>query len=153
MAAKIYAWYASLGPWAIPAAAATIAAVILAIDQIGKITAHAQGGVIDRPMLAMLGEGKDTEIVANETSFRDWAAQVSGINFNLGANFAGHSAQISRLNSVAGSYAPAGLTASGGRVPGALTVQINGGIYAGSLEGRRAVARMVAQAQQDLRSN
>ena len=149
MAAKIYAWYASLGPWAIPAAAATIAAVIMAINQIGKITAHAQGGVIDRPTLALMGEGSDTEIVANETSFKDWGnAQLA-----LGANLARHDAQVGRLNAEAGGYSRSGLAASGGKVPGALTVQINGGVFAGSLDGRRAVKAMVGQALMDLRSN
>jgi hypothetical protein len=151
MAAKIYNWYASLGPWAIPAAAATIAAILVAVTQIGKVTAHAQGGIIDRPTLALMGEAGEPELVAPERSFRDWAAQLSGINFDLGSNFARHDAQVGRFNAQASGYSRAGLATYRGRVP--QPIAFNNCLFAGSLEGRRAVARMVAQAQQDYRSN
>lgn len=42
LATKIYSWYASLGPWGVPAAAATIAGIIAAI----RALKFAEGGVV-----------------------------------------------------------------------------------------------------------
>ena len=53
MAAKIYAWYAGMGPWAIPAAAATVAAVMAAI---GKISGREKGGDVTAGTPYIVGE-------------------------------------------------------------------------------------------------
>jgi len=145
MAAKIYAWYAALGPWAIPAAAATIAGVILAIGAIGKVTAHATGGLINSPTLALMGEA-GPEVVAPQSDFRDWA----GANQNLGFNLGAHAAQVSRLQGQAGSYGAQGLAQSGGTMPSSHILDMRGAIFAGSLDGQRAVADMVDKANQHI---
>ena len=137
MAAKIYAWYSSMGPWAIPAAAATIAGVIAAIGQIGKITAHATGGIISTPTLALMGEA-GPEIVAPQHDFNNWASA----NQNLGYNLASHAAQVSRLQGQAGSYGAQALQSGGGQ--GGTIVHVNSPIIAGeSVESSRIFGNLV----------
>ena len=53
MAAKIYAWYSSLGPWAIPAAAATVAAVVASIR---KLEGRELGGDVSAGQPYIVGE-------------------------------------------------------------------------------------------------
>ena len=57
-------------PWV--GVALAIAAIAAMMAVMKSVTAHAEGGVIDHPILALMGEGQDTEIVANETSFKEW---------------------------------------------------------------------------------
>jgi hypothetical protein len=128
MAARIYAWYSSLGPWAIPAAAATIAAIIVAISEIGKITAHAAGGVIDQPTLALLGEVPgSTEIVANERDFKSWGLSMMNLGSNLGANLQANESQVNGYSRQASSYAATGASAAGqvAAAPAALTMHVH----------------------------
>ena len=135
MAAKIYAWYSGLGPWAIPAAAATIAAIIAAI---GSITAHADGGLIDRPTLALMGEA-GPEIVAPKKNFQDWA----NANQNLGYNLASHNARVSGLQSSSGEYGSQAMAASASSGGGG-HVDLRGAVIAGeSAESARIISALV----------
>lgn len=122
-----------------------LAAIAVMMQVMKSITAHAVGGVIDHPTLALMCEA-GTELVAPEKDFKTWAAQLSGASYNLGANLGAHDAQISRLNNLSGSYSRNALASNGGSVPPALNIHINGGVYANSLEGQRAVREMVATA-------
>jgi hypothetical protein len=90
----------STGPYGWLAGFAAVAAVLALLS---SITAHAVGGIIDRPTLALMGEA-GTELVAPETSFRQWAAQLSGAHLNLGYNLARHEAQIAGYQAQARDY-------------------------------------------------
>ena len=83
-----------MGPWAIPAAVATIAGIVLAVGAIGKITAHATGGLISQPTLALMGEAGENEVVAPEHSFLDYSKTVFSMGANLASNLAGHDRQV-----------------------------------------------------------
>ena len=138
MAAKIYSWFASMGPWGLLAAAGTVAAAMAAIGAIGKITAHAEGGLIDRPTMALMGEA-GPEIVAPQRNFMDWAQA----NQNLGYNLASHNASISGLQHQGNSYGKAGMAASGGSVGGA-HVDLRGAVIAGeSVDSARIIGNLV----------
>ena len=145
MAAKIYAWYSTMGPWAIPAAAATIAAVIAAINGIGKITAHATGGIIDRPTLALMGEA-GAEVVAPEHDFLHWANELGSAHYNLGANIGAQHGQAQRLQVQAGSYAGAAAAQVRSGNAGGGSVDLRGAIIAGSgVESSRIIGNLVKQ--------
>ena len=65
IAAGVYKFYAGLGPFGIPLAAATVAGMIAAI----RAVAFGEGGEVDRPTLAMLGERGETELVLPKRNF------------------------------------------------------------------------------------
>jgi len=81
-AASLWAAYAAI-PFAGPALAAGFIAMmnasLLANAGAAKgIVAHAQGGIIDRPTLALMGELPGSrEIVAPESTFKDWAGNLT----------------------------------------------------------------------------
>jgi hypothetical protein len=69
--------------------ALAVAAIVAMQAFMGSMTAHAKGGVIDKPTLALMGEVPgSTEIVANERDFKSWANTLQGGAFNLGQNIA-----------------------------------------------------------------
>lgn len=136
------------------AALAEIATMVASIKGAG-IVAHAQGGVIDRPMLALLGEGSDHEIVANETSFRDWGNDV----LNMGATLARANMSTQRTtehyNNLGASYATAAAH-QGPSSPGKAST--DGGdhyhfegstIMGTSVESMRVVGRQQRRAQRE----
>jgi hypothetical protein len=140
-AASFFSFFAPLGPFGVPAAIALIAMMTAAI---GKIVAHGEGGVIDRPMLALLGERPGhTEIVANDTSFQAWAQNVSGASANLGFNLGAHQAQVASLHGQASSYAAEGLAQNGGMVPAHQVVDARGSLFLDSTEAKRTFDGLV----------
>jgi hypothetical protein len=99
------------------------------------ITAHALGGLIDRPTLALMGEIPGSrEIVAPESTFKDWAN-------NLTANILHSERQIQGYQAQGGRYAQA---ASQGGAPDHLHVHLEGAVIAGeSVESGRIIGNMV----------
>ena len=65
IAAGVYKFYAALGPFGIPLAAMTVAGMIAAI----RATAFGEGGEVDRPTLAMIGERGEAELVMPKRNF------------------------------------------------------------------------------------
>jgi hypothetical protein len=83
-----------------------IAAIALMMGVVSKITAHAKGGVIDKPTLAMMGEVPgSTEIVANENDFKSWANSLQNGAYNLGANIGHEQASIRGYDGLSNEYA------------------------------------------------
>ena len=64
--ARVFSFYASMGPFGIPLAAATIVSMLAAI----KSLKFAEGGVVDEATLALLGERNEREFVVPERNFR-----------------------------------------------------------------------------------
>ena len=101
-ASKIWEAHASI-PYVGPALAAGFTAMMIAdlaanAASAQGIVAHAKGGVIDRPTLALMGEVPGSrEIVAPETTFRSWAD-------NLTANILASERQVRGYRSMGQGY-------------------------------------------------
>jgi hypothetical protein len=111
MAAKIYAWYATLGPWAIPAAVVTIAAVLAAI---GSIAGREKGGDVQAGTPYIVGEAGHELFVPNVSGTIVPHNVLAGASRNLSANLGAHESQVNRLQAQAGSYGPQALAQGGG---------------------------------------
>ena len=111
----------------------------------GMVVAHATGGLIDKPTLALMGEA-GREVVAPETDFQDWGNAQQ----NLGYNLAAHQNQVATLQAQAGSYGAAGLAANGGKAPDMRPIQVTGNIFADTLNGQRMLAQMVNGSNQGI---
>jgi hypothetical protein len=124
----------------IAAMAGSMAAEVTASKAL--IVAHATGGIISQPTLALMGEA-GTELVAPEHDFKDWASQLSGAHASLGYNLAAHDAQVGRLQSSAGSYSSQGLAQSGGTVPGSRVIDARNSMFMDSMEAKRNFDRLL----------
>lgn len=146
-AAETWAAYAPI-PFAGEALAmAQIAVMMASIAASGvapaAVTAHALGGVIDRPTLALMGEmPRSREVVAPETTFKDWAG-------NLTRNIVAQERQTMAYHAMGASYASA--AASAGGIPsGGLHVHLEGSTIMGeSVESARIIGRQVKRALDD----
>ena len=146
MAAKIYAWYAGLGPWAIPAAAATIAAVIMAVSQIGKIAGRESGGPVTGGTPYIVGEAGQELFIPDQSG----TIIPNHMLGNLQGNLSAHQNQVATLQAQAGSYGSAGLAANGGKAPDMRPIQVTGNIFADTLNGQRMINQMVNGANQGI---
>jgi hypothetical protein len=111
MAAKIYAWYASMGPWAIPAAAVTIAGVIAAI---GAIAGREKGGDVQAGTPYIVGEAGHELFVPNVSGTIVPHDVLTSASRNLSANLGAHQNQVNRLQTQAGSYGAQAVAQGGG---------------------------------------
>jgi len=64
---KFFSW---AGPFAVPLAAAAVAGEIMAVKSAIKAVGFAEGGVVSKPTLAMIGEGTEPEIVTPLRTFQ-----------------------------------------------------------------------------------
>jgi hypothetical protein len=142
MASKIYSWYAAMGPWGVAAAAATIAAVIAAIGQIGKVTAHATGGMINGPTLALMGEA-GPEMVAPKEDFLSVTRSLVASGASMYGSIVASQARANGYH--AANYMPSS-SQMAEHPGGGQTFAFNGNIFASSLDGQRAIQQMVNNA-------
>jgi hypothetical protein len=99
-ASAFFASFADI-PWYGYALAVAAIAGMMAV--VKSVTAHAVGGVIDHPTLALMGEA-GTEIVAPETDFRHYSANLVNMGATLAAAHAAQNAQSSRYDALGTSY-------------------------------------------------
>jgi len=100
--------------------------------------AHARGGRIDRPTLALMGEVPGSaEIVAPESTFKDWAG-------NLTANIVRQERQAQAYSAMGGQYASQAAAAGPGGFAPPLHVHLEGATVMGeSVESARIIGSMV----------
>lgn len=98
---EAYGWIPYVGAGLALAQIAAMEASVAAV-QMAPIVAHAVGGLIDQPTLALMGEN-GREVVAPETDFKQWA---SGL-LSLGANIMAGEASVFGYQSSATRYAMA----------------------------------------------
>jgi phage-related minor tail protein len=131
MAAKIYAWYSSLGPWAIPAAAATIAAVMAAIGSIGK---RELGGPVESGAPYIVGE-RGPEIFTPTQSGsiipHGLTSQIRGLHAGMAAS------QAQTRGYQTARFAPAGGPSTYAQ-QGGIHNHFEGAMFASTTEGQRA---------------
>jgi tape measure domain-containing protein len=110
-AAGFFAAYAWM-PWiGFGLAAANIAAMegVMAAMKAKALVGAAEGGWFDRPTLAMIGEGTRPELVVPDTSFKDFAR-------NLSANILSQERQSMAYQRQGAAYATAGAGGHGGGI-------------------------------------
>ena len=99
--------------------ALAIASIVAMGLVLSKITAHAKGGVIDGPTLALMGEVPgSTEIVANEHDFLAWADKTANTGYNLGHSLAKSDANVADLASKSAAYGQQAISSDGPQTGG-----------------------------------
>ena len=135
-----YAPFPFIGQGLATAQIAIMLASIAAAGGASKVVAHAQGGLIDRPMLALMGEVPGSrEIVAPETTFKDWAG-------NLTANIVagGGERRSMAYQAQGGQYASAAAMQGSASGFGAVQINLSGAVIAGeSAESARIIGNLV----------
>jgi hypothetical protein len=126
-------------------ALAAIAAMMVVMH---SITAHANGGVIDRPMLALMGETGETEIVANETSFKEWGNNTLQMGASIARANDAAQRTVSTYSQMGSSYANLAASASknaarnGKPGSGGVVVQVQGHVIGESVDSANVMGRL-----------
>ena len=100
----------------------------------------AEGGIIDKPTLTLMGEA-GTELVAPEKNFVRWAESLQTNSFNLGANLSASDGVVSGYGRQAAGFASA--APQGGRGPQSLVIQVMGHVLDTSERGIRRFGELV----------
>lgn len=109
---------------------------IAAAGKVAPIVAHAVGGLIDQPTLALMGEA-GREMVAPESSFKDWAGNLTG-------NIVAQERRSQAYQAQGGSYATTAASTGSTAGYGGLQVHLEGSVIAGeSVESARIIGNMV----------
>ncbi len=142
MAAKLYAWYASLGPWGIPAAAATIAGVIAAITEIGKISGRELGGPVEAGTPYIVGEAGHELFVPSQSGTiipHDLTRSMQSIYGAIGASQA-------RTDSYhAASYLPSPSQRASGPAGGGMQLIVQGHVIGEGVQSATVMGRLTKQ--------
>jgi|GEM_PF-2479441 len=93
LAAKVYKFYAGLGPWGIPLAAATVAMMIAAI----RAVKFEKGGLVNGATLALLGEAGPELVMPEKTFNEDLLPEIKrqiAMQVNLGLTGGGSQSTV-----------------------------------------------------------
>lgn len=87
------------------------AMVVLMLATMAKVTAHAVGGLIDKPTMALMGEA-GPELVAPEHDFKHWANSLVMSGSEMHSQILARQASTQYNSSLAASYPRAAITAT-----------------------------------------
>ena len=138
---EAYGWIPYVGAGLAIAQIAAMEASVAAVQAV-PIVAHAVGGIIDRPTLALMGEAGERELVSPETSFKDFAATLASNILSQERQAQGYGRQAASFASAA----PLGLAGSTSASPSIINVHMNGPTFDTSQRGLRTLGAHIIDA-------
>ena len=147
-ASEIWAAYGAIPYVGVGLALAAIATMEASVASVAAL-GFAEGGVIDKPTLALMGELPGSrEIVAPESTFKDWGRETLQMGASLAAAQVTNNTAVSNLNRMGASYAPMARQAAVTPQTPSHTIDARGSFFMDTLAAKRHFDKLITDSNQ-----